>query len=524
MQTVFQGETGGHVEFPVTVATALSGYIDLLDTRRSAYRLDGEVASGMLRVPRHAIHQLPLPGDYTVLPQVMDADGLVYFLAPAELRLEYVPDIETDGYFVAGSTIVARVTALEAGLVSMGASLSGYYTAAEINALLATEQIVRTTSVATLEINLQAEAAARQTADTTLQTDLAAETAAREVADTALQADLTAETGARQAADVTLQNALSSHTHNAAAIDSGVFAIARIPWVEPITIASSTPGTSSVTLNLDALLTSGYRLLEMEGVAGGGGGGGGGLYQAGSNATGGGGGASGSFLRGRAVLAQLRAQFGANLTLTLIVGSGSAGAGAATNTNTAGQAASNGGDTAVTVNGDALLRCLGGGGGYGGSHTNAGGGLPSRYIAYVSTFPLFATAGTNSTPGTPYLAANAGFGPGGGGAGGGMSTTNAPAGGAKGGICMSYGLATNPNGGSAATVGNAPHGEHAPTPSRLVPGIGGGGGGGAKEGVSGDGGNGVYGGGGGGGGGGRVGYAAGSGGKGGDGYLIITIL
>lgn len=93
MYIVFQTETGGELRFSVpTSITATSGYVDAVAQDRTMYRFDGTITSGYLYVSRSNISSSLTPGQYTLLPQVVDADTRIYFAETAELQLIEVPD------------------------------------------------------------------------------------------------------------------------------------------------------------------------------------------------------------------------------------------------------------------------------------------------------------------------------------------------------------------------------------------------------------------------------------------------
>jgi hypothetical protein len=135
MHIVFQTETGGTLDFPIpTSVPAVSGYADVVDRWHTAYRMHGTVVSGLLSVPKALFSQISSTGEYILLPQVVDTTGAVYFLTPADVQLSAVPSIVTD-YAPSGvRTLEARITSLEQATTAP--DLTGYYTAAQVDALL----------------------------------------------------------------------------------------------------------------------------------------------------------------------------------------------------------------------------------------------------------------------------------------------------------------------------------------------------------------------------------------------------
>lgn len=91
MHVVWQGETGGHVAFVNKVEVATSGFVYVVDRERKIIRFDGMLASGQLFIAKSGIANLHA-GQYTMLPQVIDANNLVYFLNEFDLLVEPVPD------------------------------------------------------------------------------------------------------------------------------------------------------------------------------------------------------------------------------------------------------------------------------------------------------------------------------------------------------------------------------------------------------------------------------------------------
>lgn len=115
MLTVFQGETGGALEFTLNTAdnVAVSGYLDVVTPNRIMYRFDGLVASGNLYVSKSGLGQLPAAEGYILLPQVIDLSSRVYFLAPQDLYIVGVPDFFSYAVLTNGNSLLARLLSLE---------------------------------------------------------------------------------------------------------------------------------------------------------------------------------------------------------------------------------------------------------------------------------------------------------------------------------------------------------------------------------------------------------------------------
>lgn len=79
MLTAFKGETGGTFDIPFTHAGITTGFATIIGQQHTNVRAVGIVLSGVLSIRKRDISELPL-GDYTFLPQVVDAAGFVYFL------------------------------------------------------------------------------------------------------------------------------------------------------------------------------------------------------------------------------------------------------------------------------------------------------------------------------------------------------------------------------------------------------------------------------------------------------------
>ena len=114
MVSVFQGETGGRLSFsiPTSITTAVSGYLDVVGKQRRLYRFDGIITSGNLYIAKSGISNLS-PGDYVMLPQVIDPDIKVYFLDSDDLQIIEVPDFFSYAVLTNGDSVLARLNALE---------------------------------------------------------------------------------------------------------------------------------------------------------------------------------------------------------------------------------------------------------------------------------------------------------------------------------------------------------------------------------------------------------------------------
>ncbi len=90
MITVFQGETGGTIQFNYTDINAVSGYMTLITTSRAVYTIDGYTSSGVLSIPKNLLSSLPA-NKYTGFFQVIDSLDNVWYLNEIELEVEFVP-------------------------------------------------------------------------------------------------------------------------------------------------------------------------------------------------------------------------------------------------------------------------------------------------------------------------------------------------------------------------------------------------------------------------------------------------
>ncbi len=86
MLTVFQGETGGTIGFPIVRASAVSGALVVIGQHRERYDIDGVIESGVLYIKKRFLSILAI-GEYTVLPHTTDVAGLIYFSAAETLSI-----------------------------------------------------------------------------------------------------------------------------------------------------------------------------------------------------------------------------------------------------------------------------------------------------------------------------------------------------------------------------------------------------------------------------------------------------
>lgn len=114
MLIVLQGETGGAFAFsyPASIP-ASSGFIYAVAEDRVMYRFDATLLSGALYVAKSGLSNLPV-GRYTILPWVLDAANLLYFVKEDDLLVSEVPDFFTDALLVSGDSVLVRLNALEA--------------------------------------------------------------------------------------------------------------------------------------------------------------------------------------------------------------------------------------------------------------------------------------------------------------------------------------------------------------------------------------------------------------------------
>lgn len=133
MLTVFQGETGGTLEFSLdaVVNTAVSGYLDVVTPNRIMYRFDGLIASGNLYIAKSGLGLLPAAEGYIGLPQAIDAANRIYFLEPQDLCIIGVPGFFSYAVLTPGNSILVRLLSLEsisAGYETFTAGASGVQT------------------------------------------------------------------------------------------------------------------------------------------------------------------------------------------------------------------------------------------------------------------------------------------------------------------------------------------------------------------------------------------------------------
>lgn len=91
MIQVFTGETGGEISFSYdSTISASSGIVTLYGRRKQIYVLSGTLSSGLLFISKANVNQLP-PGDYVVFAKIIDTNSLVYYLAPEDIEVVYIP-------------------------------------------------------------------------------------------------------------------------------------------------------------------------------------------------------------------------------------------------------------------------------------------------------------------------------------------------------------------------------------------------------------------------------------------------
>lgn len=126
MIRVFQGETGGNLEFSFSNDLATSGYLDVVNGYRQMYRFDGTVGSGILYIAKSGIAESLEHGQYTLLPQVIDVNNLVYFLQPDELHVQEVPDFFSEAVLISSSSLLVRLDDIESRISELQASDKTY--------------------------------------------------------------------------------------------------------------------------------------------------------------------------------------------------------------------------------------------------------------------------------------------------------------------------------------------------------------------------------------------------------------
>lgn len=124
---VFQGETGGQLEFSFTIdASIVSGYVVAVAQDQTAYWLQGTIDDSTLVIAKSAFSAMPV-GHYIVLPQVVDSDELVYFLDETEIDVGFVPGATS--YTTTLPSIFQQVAAIQAAIASgLGVSDHGQLT------------------------------------------------------------------------------------------------------------------------------------------------------------------------------------------------------------------------------------------------------------------------------------------------------------------------------------------------------------------------------------------------------------
>ena len=107
MLQVFQNESGGHIIATIDASVpAISGYAQFFGHQHIYYRLDGYITSGSLYISKSGVGQFQ-PSQYLMLPQVLDASGLLYFLTPVDVEVVYVPDFIQSAYFLSGDSFIS---------------------------------------------------------------------------------------------------------------------------------------------------------------------------------------------------------------------------------------------------------------------------------------------------------------------------------------------------------------------------------------------------------------------------------
>lgn len=126
MVVVYQGETGGSLSFSISsTIPATSGYIDVVDTERVYYRFDGTIASNVLSVTKSGVCNLD-PGQYIVLPQVIDTSSRLYFLDQIDLQIIEVPDFFSSAVLTPGNSILVRLELMQLAIDALSASDKTY--------------------------------------------------------------------------------------------------------------------------------------------------------------------------------------------------------------------------------------------------------------------------------------------------------------------------------------------------------------------------------------------------------------
>ncbi len=181
---VFQGETGGLLEFSFDLAaTIVSGYLVAVAPDQSAYLIDGIVefvGDDSLYISKGSFSTLPV-GHYIVLPQLIDDEGLIYFLDEAEIDVHYVPGATS--YSVTVPSVFSRLDDLEDAVanITVGGGVTDHglltgladddHTQYHNDARGDARYWALTTDLAT-QTELNNEASTRASADTTNATNL----------------------------------------------------------------------------------------------------------------------------------------------------------------------------------------------------------------------------------------------------------------------------------------------------------------------------------------------------------------
>lgn len=107
MIQVFSQESGGFIIAPIDeTIPATSGYSFFYGKQHHHYRLDGILASGHLYISKSGIGQF-IPGEYLMLPQVVDVNDKIYFLTPQDIDVIFIPEFIQNTYFISGDSLIS---------------------------------------------------------------------------------------------------------------------------------------------------------------------------------------------------------------------------------------------------------------------------------------------------------------------------------------------------------------------------------------------------------------------------------
>jgi len=91
MIQIYDPQSGGSIVIPYSDSIpAVSGYFMLYSTSNTRYRYDGVLASGTLTIEISELTSLPA-GRYLVLGHLVNTTDELYFTAPEDLEIVYVP-------------------------------------------------------------------------------------------------------------------------------------------------------------------------------------------------------------------------------------------------------------------------------------------------------------------------------------------------------------------------------------------------------------------------------------------------